>query len=599
MTSPVTHDARVRRAYVRRTAGVLAIVVGVLNMTSVLRPGLYRRFEFLADVLPGAVVSASAAVSVTVGLLLAGLALGLGRGKRRAWRIAVALLAFETVLQATQAHYLLSAVSVALLVLLVLARGDFVGRSEPVARSGALRIGLALVGASVLLGWLAVSALATHLQLDISGWQRLLDTVQGFAGVTTQVTAPDTRQSDAVYYLLVAMTGTTLLVTGWLFLRAPRELPPRTDEEDALLRSLISGQAGDDSLGYFALRDDRSLVWSASGRACVSYRLVGSTMLAAGDPLGVRSDWPQAIDAFLDAAIRRSAVPAVAGCSEPAAQAWTRHRGLTALEFGDEAVLDAETFTLEGRAMRNVRQAVARAERTGLTVRIRRLGDMPVEELDMIRTQVDVWRGAELERGFSMALGRLDAAVDPDSILVLAEIDSVPRALLVLVPWGRDGLSLDLMRRDAHAESGVNELMISRLMCAAPSLGVTRVSLNFAAFREAIERSERFGAPIGTRLWGRTLRLAAHGSQADSLYRFNAKFAPEWRRRFLVYPVAVGLPRVAWAYLRAEGMVPSLRRTVVARRRRAVDLPAPREESNPSGLPADTGTTDRDRMTST
>ena len=248
--------------------------------------------------------------------------------------------------------------------------------------------------------------------------------------------------------------------------------------------------------------------------------------------------------------------------------------------------------------MRNVRQAVARAERAGLVVRISRLGEVAEDELDRIRTQVDLWRGAEIERGFSMALGRLDGTLDPDSVLVLAEVEGEPRALLVLVPWGRAGLSLDLMRRDAHAESGVNELLISRLMSAAPDLGVSQVSLNFAAFREAIERSERFGAPIGTRLWGRALRLMAHGSQADSLYRFNAKFAPEWRRRFLVYPAAVGLPRVAWAYLRAEGMVPSLRRTRVARQPRdsATLAPPAVGDAASTNAPLDTGSPDKNRI---
>jgi len=182
-----------------------------------------------------------------------------------------------------------------------------------------------------------------------------------------------------------------------------------------------------------------------------------------------------------------------------------------------------------------------------------------------------------------MALGRIDPTTDPCSVIATAELEDRTRAVLVLVPWGGAGLSLDVMRRDAHAESGINELLITRLVAACPELGVRRISLNFAPFREAIERSERFGAPPGTRLWGKALRLASRGSQADSLYRFNAKFRPEWRRRFIVHPPAVGLPRVTWAYLRAEGMVPSVRRTVARR-------PAPHRlapEQPTAQIPAD------------
>jgi len=570
----------------RRAAALLTLLVGLLNVASVLRPGLFRRVEFLADVLPGAVVSASAAVSVAVGLLLMGLALNLGRGKRRAWRVAVTLLAVELILQLSQGHRVVSAATTVLLALLLLSRHQFVGRSEPVGRSRALVIGAVLLAASTLLGFASVSALDRQMGTHLSTVERLSATVAGFAGISSPVTTPETRQSDAVYYLLVALATMTILVTGALVLRAPRVVSRRSDDEEDGLRSLISRHGHPDSLAYFALRDDRAIVWGEGQRAAVSYRMVGGTMLAAGDPLGPPSDWRSAIEAFVARARAYSVVPAVVACTAGGAEAWQRFGRMTALEFGDEAVLETAKYSLQGRAMRNVRQAVARAERAGLVVRCSRLSQLEPDEVARLADLADLWRGAPVERGFSMALGRVDARRDPDSVMVVAEQDGQARALLLLVPWGDDGLSLDLMRRDDHAPSGVNELMITRLMAAGPGLGVTQVSLNFAVFREAIERSERIGAGPVTKLWGRLLRLVSRGTQVDALYRFNAKFEPEWRRRYLVYPPAGGLPRVTWAYLRAESFVPSLSRRVTAAPRPPlapvhVDL-----GSNPSGSAA-------------
>ena len=540
-----------------RLAALLVLLVGLLNVGSVLRPGLFRHVEFLTDVLPGAVVSASAAVSVAVGLLLIGLALNLGRGKRRAWRVTVALLVVELVLQLSAGHAILSAATLVLLALLVLSRHQFVGRSEPVGRSRALVIGAGLLAASTLLGFAAVSALDRHLGTGLSTTERLRATVAGFVGISSEVTTPETRQSDAVYYLLVALATTTVLVTGALVLRAPRAVSRRSEDDERDLRRLISRHGSPDSLAYFALRDDRPVVWGPGRRAAVSYRVVGGTMLAAGDPLGPPSEWPAAIEAFTARARENSLVPAVVACTAEGAEAWEKFGRMTALEFGDEAVLEAERYTLQGRAMRNVRQAVARAERAGLMVRCTRISQLPSDDVARLADLADEWRGAPVERGFSMALGRVDPGRDPASVLVVAEQDAQPRALLLLVPWGDDGLSLDLMRRADDAPSGVNELMITRLMAAAPDLGFSSVSLNFAVFREAIERSERIGAGPVTRLWGRVLRLVSRGTQVEALYRFNAKFEPEWRRRYLAYPSAGGLPRVTWAYLRAESFVPS------------------------------------------
>jgi lysyl-tRNA synthetase class 2 len=129
------------------------------------------------------------------------------------------------------------------------------------------------------------------------------------------------------------------------------------------------------------------------------------------------------------------------------------------------------------------------------------------------------------------------------------------------VPWGRDGMSLDVMRRDSAADGGVNELMIAEALKAAPDLGVRRVSLNFAAFRSALERGERLGAGPVLRMWRGALVFASRWLQIESLYRFNAKFQPAWQPRFLVYPSGSHLPRVGLAALEAEAFLtwPKLR----------------------------------------
>ncbi len=56
--------------------------------------------------------------------------------------------------------------------------------------------------------------------------------------------------------------------------------------------------------------------------------------------------------------------PAVMGAGEEAGTIYARH-GLDALELGDEAIVEVADFSLEGRAMRVVRQAHNRVGRAG------------------------------------------------------------------------------------------------------------------------------------------------------------------------------------------------------------------------------------------
>lgn len=86
------------------------------------------------------------------------------------------------------------------------------------------------------------------------------------------------------------------------------------------------------------------------------------------------------------------------GASEEAGTVYARH-GLDALEFGDEAIVDTAEFTLEGRAMRTVRQAYKRVQRAGYTVRIRRHEEIPEAEMERLVHRADDWRDGATERG--------------------------------------------------------------------------------------------------------------------------------------------------------------------------------------------------------
>ncbi len=318
---------------------------------------------------------------------------------------------------------------------------------------------------------------------------------------------------------------------------------------------MLERWGGIDSLSYFSLRDDRSVIFSASGKAAVTYRVVGTVSLAAGDPLGDPEAWPGAISAWLEEARSYGWVPAVLAASEQGAEAFHRV-GMDALELGDEAILHVSDFSLEGRSMRVVRQAVSRCARAGLSVTCHRVADLDDQALAMLRDRAESWRDGEVERGFSMALGRFGERADARSVVVVCrDCDGEARGLLHFVPWGADGLSLDLMRRDREAENGIVEHMVSTLMTQAPTLGVRRVSLNFAVFRSVFARGERLGAGPVLRVWRAALLWASRFWQIESLYRANAKYQPEWVPRFVCFRSSADLPRVSVAGLRAEAFL--------------------------------------------
>ncbi|MEV8388581.1 MULTISPECIES: phosphatidylglycerol lysyltransferase domain-containing protein [unclassified Streptomyces] len=349
----------------------------------------------------------------------------------------------------------------------------------------------------------------------------------------------------------------TLLLLAVLYaaFRSRRAVDPITGDDEARLRVLLDRHGERDSLGYFALRREKSVMWSPTGKAAITYRVVGGVSLASGDPIGDPEAWPGAIEPWLAEAREHGWLPAVMGASEEAGTIYARH-GLDALELGDEALVETAEFTLEGRAMRTVRQAYNRVARAGYRVTVRRHEDIPADEMAELLRRADDWRDGATERGFSMALGRLG---DPgDGRCVMLECHDGKdelRAVLSFVPWGPKGLSLDLMRRDRDSENGLMEFMVIELLRRAGEIGITQVSLNFAMFRSVFERGAKLGAGPVLRLWRSLLSFFSRWWQIESLYRANAKYRPIWEPRFMLFEKSADLLRIGIAAGRAEGFL--------------------------------------------
>ncbi|HEX3786829.1 MAG TPA: phosphatidylglycerol lysyltransferase domain-containing protein [Pseudonocardiaceae bacterium] len=533
-------------------------LVGLITLLSVVFPPARRRLRdpvagWLDLSVQATVTTVVVAVGAGIGLLL--LSNGLRRHKRRAWQIALAASGTIAVLHFVAHRGLVAGCTAAVLVVvLVVHREKFVAQPDPsMGRWPALLVFLQLLVLGAGLNFLILLVNGRMLVNHPSTGERLAHALLTLVGVSGPVQFRVEMLNDLTAAIGLAASIGAFLLGGYFLLRSAEPRPSLEPEDETRIRGLLDTHGRTDSLGYFALRRDKSAVFSSSGKSAVAYRVLAGVALSSGDPLGDVEAWPGAVEEFLGRCLRHGWVPAVLGCSERAATVWSRY-GLTVLELGDEAVVDAATFTLDGRSMRGVRQAVARVRRSGYEVRVRRASDLTDQGRAELAARADSWRGTETERGFSMALSRLADAADPACVLVTAEQDGVARGLLQFVPWGPDGLSLDLMRRDRDApDNGLNEFMICELMAACPALGVRHVSLNFAMFRAALERGERIGAGPVARLWAKALRLGSRWWQIETLYRFNAKFQPTWVPRYLVFPMVRDLPRIILAAMEAEG----------------------------------------------
>ncbi len=352
------------------------------------------------------------------------------------------------------------------------------------------------------------------------------------------------------------------------FFRSPRGRARLLPEDERRLRALLARYGERDPLGYFALRRDLSASWAPQRTAAVRYRVVNGAAVAAGDPVGDPRAWPEAIGAWLHTARTHGWVPAVVGASEAAAAAYGR-AGLKVLAFGDEAEADVAHFTLDEPGTRVLRDAHALVRDAGYSTVMRRHRDVPEAEMDRLAHLADAWRHGvgDADRGFAMTLGRLGDPADGDCVMVECR-DPRDRtcALLSLVPWGADGLTLDLLRRDRESADDLLEFMITELLLAAGAdpgsagagrddvagagagavAGIRRISLNVTVL-PVTGRTRGPGAGVVFRLYRGIVRLLSRRRQAESAHRVGTRLGLVHQARFLLYERATELPRIALA----------------------------------------------------
>ncbi|HET8602279.1 MAG TPA: phosphatidylglycerol lysyltransferase domain-containing protein [Segeticoccus sp.] len=532
-----------------------AFVVGLLGIVGAALP-VAARLDIVPLLIPPVAPAATRAVTIATGLLLLMLARGLRRRKRRAWLLAVVLTAAEAVLHLARDLDLGQAILTALLLaLLVVTRAAFTGRPDPRSGRNTVVVFVTALLVAIGVGYGAILLDADGITGTTSAGEVTEEVLLGLVGVPGPLAFDHARHADFVAITLALLGAVVVLVTLAAALRPAGGPHGLSTEDEARLRALLAGPGPHDSLGYFALRREKSAIFSPTGKAAIGYRVIDGVSLAAGDPLGDPEAWPGVIEAWLDEARRYAWIPAVLAPSERGAAAYHR-AGLDALELGDEAIVHTGEFTLKGRAMRGVRQAVGRARRAGYTVDITPAKALTEADLAEAQAASDRWREGTTERGFAMALGRLGDPDDTDCVLVRCrDADGALIALLSFVPWGSDGLSLDLMRRDPESDNGIVELMVTDLLTTDQLPALRRVSLNFAVFRSVFDRGARLGAGPVLRLWRSLLLSASRFWQIESLYRANAKYQPEWKPRYLCFVRSRDLPQVTIAALRAEAFL--------------------------------------------
>jgi len=541
----------------RRAPILVATLVafsGAMQLLYSILPGEHH--GMLHGVLPSAVVPLSHAAGASLGVALLFAARGLARRRRRAWQLALVVAAFATVLHLLHGIARATPITAIVVIVLIALRDDFRLPGDEQTRfllAKRTAIAVATIGAY---GFAALWLNRLDADQPFTLHFAAREIVRGLFGLNTYG-SPHLSGAFGDWYplslLILGLGATTWVVAGWLAPWRHRVLQEARERE--LARTLVHAW-GADTLAPFVLRRDKSYFFDADGRAFLAYRVVRGVAIVSGDPIGPPAAFPVLVRRFVAYAHQRDWRLAILGASERWLELYGAH-GLHALYHGDEAIVETASFSLEGRAIRKVRQSVHRLEKAGYRARVMRPSDLTgALRGDLVRIAHD-WRDGQPERGFVMALDALFALGDEDAVFAVG-FDRNGHAhgfLHFAIAQPASALSLSSMPRvRASTPNGFNEWLICEAIGWAREHGVERVSLNFAPFAALLAPETELSTL--QELERRALLSLKGRFQLDNLLAFNRKFFPRWERRFIVYERRRDLPRVGIAALAAEAYLP-------------------------------------------
>ena len=537
--------------------GMLDFLVGTLpRSVDVNRP--------VIGIFTGPISPGGRTIEITVGVLLILCARALSRRSRRAVWFAVLLTIVSLATRLVDGFSVSTIIICALVALMLLTRRhDFVQFGDPTTRYTPLIRFVSMVVLTIVYGvftlfiYRSEAGLTFHLASALRATLRTL-----VLSAPPQATLLSGEFAEWFPWTLRLIVGSGAIwgAVAWF---APWH--QRLEDEGsrfAYAREVV-GRWGTDSLAPFTLRKDKAHFFFpedsvvAIETTLIAFRVLRGVAIVSGDPIGPKGGEMASLASFLEMCNSKGWIAAIIGASDRYLPGY-HELGLRTLYQGDEAVVDIDTFTLEGGAMKSVRQAAQRLARKGFTAEPLLASQLSRDDRDALTALETQWLAGQRRKGFVMELDSLFRLDGDEELFVVGRGPSgevVGFLEIAICPASRS-LSLSSMPRVSEAPNGLNAYLIVTAVNWAREHGFTELSLNFSPVARLLT------GDITRTPWSRLARRVLlvikrlFRLQLDNLYVFNRQFLPRWQPRYLVFKRRRDLGRIILAAMAAERYLP-------------------------------------------
>ncbi len=524
--------AKANKLLMRVMPAALLFLLGVINIISVLTPAISDRMHVLKHYLPIEAIHASNYFILASGLFLLVNAAFMLKGLRTAWWFALVLSLVSLIGHLTKAiDYEEAIIALAVILSLYSTRKEYIVKSNPKLRVVGIQTALITAAAVMVFGVVGFYFLdVKQFNINFSLVQSIKYTLANFFLIGSSDLIPSTPFTK--YFIdSIQISGFLSLAFVFYSLITPfiwKSVPEKAELDEALAITKLYGKS---ALDYFKTYFDKLLFFNEERTSYISYKVSGNFAVILEDPVAENPETMKKCLSAFDKYCSDNGLKAIS--YRVPAESLEIYKSLKkkSLFLGQEAVVDLNTFTLQGSNKKRIRNAMNKVAETGFQLHVY---DPPLKEglLQKLEAVSDNWL-LDMEREelvFSQGMFNWEEIKNQTVLVAENEEEKIVGFLNIIPDYAKDEATFDLIRKISDAPNGVIDFLHVELFNYLKQKNIRYLNLGFAPLS---------GIEIPDDITERSMKFAYEKIKSFSHYKglreFKDKFDPVWHDKYLIY----------------------------------------------------------------
>jgi phosphatidylglycerol lysyltransferase len=523
--------AKGRQLFFRLAPVVLIFLLGVINILSAVTPPIASRIRLLQQYLPTELIHASNLLVLMMGLLLLVTATFLVRGLRNAWIIALAVAILSLVTHLTKAlDWEESVVSFLTIIILLITYKQYRLKSNPKL----IQVGI-ITAAGIFLAVVIFETIgfyfleAKHFEIDFNWKQSIGFSIKSFLLLTNEELHPVTRFGREFMALVNVLSAATWIFFFYTIIRPYINNTGNSSNALQEAQSLLN-QYGCSAIDYFKTNDDKLYFFNEAHDGFISYRIANGFAIVLEEPVCAEKNKSSLIKAF-NIQCRRLGLKTVYYRVDEDSLYYFEPFKVKKILIGQEAVMDIQNFSLEGKNKKALRNALNSLTKKGYSISTQ-TAPLTVQLIEQLRLVSDEWLEVFDKKEAIFSQGMFDEnRISTQDVIVVWNAENSPVAFLNLIPdYTPQGFTYDMIRKTSDAPSGCMDALIITAVQYGKEKKLIWLNLGLVPMSGIID-------PDNTA--ERVVKFAYEKVKLFQNYQglrdFKEKYATEWLNKYLLY----------------------------------------------------------------